>query len=262
MELVIEIFKVLKMRAEKPRPFGNFHIVCLVIIALTTIILCFLIKEPTEKTIRRLLLWISLFVIILEVYKQIVYSFDVSDGELIFNYKWHIFPWQFCSTPMFAGLAAAVIKNKKIHKSLCAYLASFSPVAGIVTVVFASDVFSEIIGVNIQTMICHGSMVVIGVFLLRSGYIKGNSDSFRKAFGVFLVGAVIAMILNEAAYLIGIPEGQVFNMYFISPYFKNDLPILAPFRKLLPDPLFQVAYIIVFSLAARLALKGAKKSLE
>ncbi len=254
MSVLADIFDVLKKTDEIPARFGAFHTFSLIMTVAATIVVCRIFKNPSERTVRQLLLVISVAVIILEIYKQVIFSLEFEQDRFIFNYKWHIFPWQFCSTPMLAGLAAALIKNKSIHYMLCCYLASYGLVAGILTIATGSSLFSNIIGINIQTMVCHGSMVVIGVFLLSNGYVTADNESLKAAIPPFLAGAVIAMVLNQAAYLTGIPEGEVFNMYFISPYFPEDQPLLTPIRRLLPDPIFQIVYLTGFTVLARLAL--------
>ena len=245
--MAARILGILKYESEKPQIFGSFHIISLLLIAAVTIFLCLSFKNPSEKTAGRIIFIISLIVIIFEIYKQLVYCLDIKDGKIVFSYDWHIFPWQFCSTPMFAGLLAATVRNKRIHTALCSYLASYSLVAGLFISITGGNVFSRYVGINIQTMVNHGSMVALGIFLCYSGYIAHTRENFKDAVGVFLSGAVIAAVLNEAAYLIGIPEGEVFNLYFISPYFKEDVPMLTAVRRLIPDPFFQILYLTVFT---------------
>lgn len=254
MNAFVKLLEIMKQSGEKPPLFGAFHIMSLIIITAVTIILCKKMKSPTEESVRRFLLAVSLAALFLEVYKQIVYSFDIVNGRAIFSYKWHVFPWQFCSTPMFAGLAAALIKNRVIHRMLVCYLATYGLAAGVLISLFPASAFSSIFGINIQTMFCHGSMVTVGVFLLRCGYVKREARNLYLAFFPFVLGVAVALLLNRAAYLRGIPEGQVFNMYFISPYFKDDIPILEPLKRLLPPFLFQSAYLLIFTLLASAAL--------
>lgn len=249
-----KIFLLLKATAEKPKAFGVFHVISLVVIILITAVICKHRKNRSEKATRRLLLIISLTVLSLEVYKQVIYSFSFNGETFSFRYEWHIFPWQFCSTPMFAGLAAALIKNRVIHRMLVCYLATYGLAAGVLISLFPSWAFSAIVGINIQTMYCHGSMITVGVFLLYSGYVKREVKTLFLSFFPFMLGVAIALLLNRATYIRGIPEGQVFNMYFISPYFKDDVPILEPFKTLLPTFLFQTVYVLVFSLFASVML--------
>ena len=259
MKTAVKILKLLKTEGPLIRPFGLFHIISLLFILFFTLLLTKKGRAVDEKKARRIILIISLIALVLELYKQIVYSAEINDKGIEWRYKWHIFPWQFCSTPIPAGLAAALIKNKKLHKAFCAYLASYSLLAGLVISLFPYSVYSSIIGINIQTTYCHGSMVVLGIFLLRSGYIKSSLKSFCSGVGVFLLGAAVALVLNEAAHIIGIPEGEVFDMYFISPYFPEDVPILAPIRRIIPDPFFQAAYLALFTAAAYLVMRLASK---
>ena len=137
----------------------------------------------------------SVACLLLEVYKQIVFTFTVEDGKIVAEYIWHAFPWQFCSTPMYVGLLAGLTKPGKVHDALCAYLATFAVFAGTAVMLYPGDGFTPLTGINIQTIICHGSMVVIGGYLLGSGVMIGlpfqtqahlDADlQFLKNLGVF-----------------------------------------------------------------------------
>lgn len=259
LKTAVKILKFLKTEGPLIRPFGLFHITSLIIILFVTLFLLKKGRGTDEKKVRRIILIISVIALLFEIYKQVIYSVEFTEKGIEWQYKWHIFPWQFCSTPIPAGLAAALIKNEKIHHAFVSYLASYSLLAGLLISLLPYSVYTNIIGINIQSAYCHGSMVTIGIFLLRSGYVNPDRKTFFPTFAVFLLGAVIALVLNEAAYIIGIPEGEVFDMYFISPYFPEDVPVLAPIRRLIPDPFFQLAYISVFTLAAYLIMKLASK---
>lgn len=259
MKLLGEIFNFLTVRGEKPEIFGGFHIAALIITVAATLFICKRYRNGGEAFVRRLLFITSLVVLLFEVYKQLAYSLTFDGERFIFEYKWHIFPFQFCSTPMFVGLAAAVIKNKKTHYALCAYLATYSLFAGGMTLIFAAQLFSNMIGINIQTVICHGSMVMIGVYLLSTGYVRAELKTVLYALPVFLFGVITALVLNELSFLKGIPEGQVFNMYYLSPYFPEDAPLFIPFRKIFKGTLFPIAYIVVFTLLACMTVLLGKK---
>ncbi len=224
--------------------------------------------RPSEKNVRRLLLVLSLATIILEVYKQLIYSFDYVDGGFVFSYTWRVFPWQFCSTPMLVGLLAAVIKSKRLHYALCCYLATYGLFAGLLTVVTGGSIFSGFIGINFQTAVCHGSMIVWGFYLLSTGYVKAEYASVRKAFPYFVLGVAVAVALNYTVCLSGIAGGAEFDMYYINPYFPDTVAAMKPF-KLFSGHLIPLVYITVytgFSLGiiflSRLFLNKRKKPLE
>ena len=252
--MLVRIFEFITAKGSIPTPFGGFHIMSLITVLAFSVFFLIKYKKTDEKTVRKMLLILSLIVIIFEIYKQLVYSLSYEGGRFIFKYDWHIFPFQFCSTPMFVGVVAAVIKNKKIHYVLCCYLATYGLLAGIIVLLTGSSLFSSVIGINIQTVVCHGEMVVLGVFLLCSGYVKTERKTVFYAFFPFVSGVGVAVVLNHLVYHGGLPSDQVFNMYFLSPYFPDDVPFIAFLRDFIPEILFVPLYILVFTAAIDLML--------
>lgn len=257
-----ELIDILGAEMETPSLYKWFHILCLFLTAGVTVALCVIFKSPTEKIVRRILLITSLLVILLEIYKQFIFSFSHEEGKVICDYQWYAFPFQFCSTPMYVGLAAALVKNKKLHTAFCTYLATFALFAGVAVMVYPLTVFTSTIGINIQTMVCHGSMISIGVFLLYSGYVKSENRSILKAIPIFAAALLMAVCMNEVAHLSGLLENETFNMFFISPYCDPSLPVFSLIQPLVPFPLELIIYIIGFSLASYIMLlfsMGIKK---
>ena len=114
---------------------------------------------------------------------------------------------------------------------------------------YPDDVFSTYIGVSIQTMVHHGVMVIIGIFvggrLVREG--KMTLPRFFKADAVFAVLVLIALIMNIAAPLV---TDMTFNMFFIGPNFPCQLVFLNVIYANVPYPLFLIIYMFGFTLAA------------
>ncbi len=241
------VLKIFNAKMQVPRAFGLFHL-SFFTLSVTLGFFLFRIKPfPSEKFIKKLLLMTSLVVIAFEIYKQIVFSFTYFEGRVHFSYAWCFFPFQFCSTPMYAGLFAALTKNKKIHNALCAFLATYSFAAGIGVMLFPREVFTNVIGVNVQTMVCHGSMVTVGIFLLCSGYVPANKKTFLRAMPVFLSFIALAVASNEVAHRIGIED---FNMFFLSPYEKPYLPVFSKFQQAVPLGLSILLYVVGFTILA------------
>ena len=117
--------------------------------------------------------------------------------------------------------------------------------------VYPNDVFISTIGINIQTMICHGSMITIGIYLLYSGHVKLEHKTILKAVPVFACTLGIAMIMNEIAHASGL-EG--FNMFYISPYEAHHLPVYSLVQDVVPYPFDLFIYIAGFTAAAYLML--------
>ena len=253
MDFLANVLKFLDYKITTPTPYGLFHIVSCVLVVLLTVALCVTHKKGDMKRPQLVLTVVAIVVTVLEIYKQINYSFQYSDG-IKFDFQWYAFPWQFCSMPMYVGLLASIIRKGKVHDSLCAFLATYSVFAGLSVMAYPNTVFIDTLGVDIQTMVCHGTMIVVGVYLLYSGKVKAELKTILKALPVFGVAVAMAAIMNEIAHLSGLLETETFNMFFISPYCEPSLPVYSLVQNVVPFPLCLVIYIIGFTIAATLVL--------
>lgn len=257
MVFFTKLLRLMDLKMTTPTLFGWFHILWLVLMVGATVLLCLWHKKRGSDP-GKVLLWVSICVILLEIYKQINYSFSYKGG-IDFDYQWYAFPFQFCSTPMYVGLLSGLIRKGKVHDALCAYLATFSTFAGICVMLYPGDVFIKTIGINIQTMICHGAMVVLGVYLFYTGHVKTEFRTVLKAAAVFAVCVVLAAVMNDIAYATGLLKTEVFNMFFISPYCAPSLPVYSLVQKAISFyPLELVIYIAGFTVAAEIILLLAK----
>ena len=246
-----KLLSAFDVRMETPQPYGWFH---LLFFALSFLALIPLVRSKlSEKGIRRTVLVTAIVVIILEIYKQINFSFS-ADNNFAFDYQWYVFPFQFCSTPMYIGLLAGLTKKGNVHKSLCAYLATYALFAGLSVMFYPTSVFVPTVGINIQTMICHGSMITIGIYLLCSGYVPLKHKTILKALPVFAVTIGLAILMNEIAYRTGLLEAETFNMFFISPYCDPHLPVYSLIQQAIPYPFCLAFYITGFTVAGYLLL--------
>ena len=146
-----------------------------------------------------------------------------------------------------------------------AYLATFALFAGLCVMLYPNDVFIGEIGVNVQTMICHGSMLTIAIYLFGSGYVGTEHKTILRALPVFAAAVSIAMILNEVMFYSGILGDETFNMFFISPHFEGTLPVYSIVQGIIPFPFCLIIYIIAFSAASYimlLAAMGIKKLIK
>lgn len=245
------LIKLFEWNMIKPQLYGWFHMICLI---LTILLIMVLLKLNTnEKNIRMILAITSIIVIILEVYKQLYFCLDI-DQSITFNYRWNLFTFQFCSTPMYIGLMAALIKNKSLHYRFCCYICTYALMAGTCVMLYPSSVFTENILINVQTMTNHGTMVAIGVYLLLCNYIKCEKQTLVEAFKVFAVCITIAIILNELAYYSGILMDYPFNMFYISPYVKGELPVFGAIQDVVSYSMSLIIYISCFTLGSGIIL--------
>ncbi|MBE6798748.1 MAG: hypothetical protein E7525_03085 [Ruminococcaceae bacterium] len=250
MNIFKSVLEVLEVEMTEPTMYGWFHIMWLILTVAASVLLCRLFKEGTEKQVHRIVFFTAILVTVLEVYKQIVYTFSITDGAITSDFKWYAFPFQFCSTPMYAGLLFGIIRKGKVHNALGAFLASYAIFAGVCVMLYPNTVFIDTIGINIQTMVCHSSMIVIGVYLLYTGYVPLKHKTVLKAIPVFAAAVAIAAVMNEIAFKTGLLETDEFNMFFISPHCEPSLPLFSLVQPLVPFAVSLVIYIGVFTLAA------------
>lgn len=248
------IINILNASMTEPTSYGWFHLLSIFLIILTTIFLCKKFKNPSKKTVNKILLSFALISIFLEIYKQFNYTFSYDGNIVTADYQWYAFPFQFCSTPMYVALLAVIIKKEKIHNALCAYLATVSTFAGVCVLAYPEQVFIDTIGINVQTMICHGGMIAVGIWLLSCGYVNLKHKTIIPAALTFAVMVVIASIMNEIAYFTGLLENETFNMFYISPHCDPSLPVYSLVQNVLPFPVSLIIYIIAFTLASYIIL--------
>ena len=252
MDIFANILRLMDTSMPVPQPYSWFHLLWIAITLAGAVLLCKFRPNP-----RKTMLAVAITVICLEVYKQLNYTFSYEDGIVAADYQWYAFPFQFCSTPMYVGLLAGLTRPGKFHDTLCAYLATFAVFAGGAVMVLPSDVFISTVGINIQTMICHGSMVSVGVYLLQSGYVRREHKTILKAVPLFALCVMVAAVLNEIAYRVGLLETDTFNMFFISPHCEPHLPVYSSVQAVVPFPWCLLLYILGFTAAAYLVLLAA-----
>ena len=254
MALIGEILNILDVEMNVPTPYGWFHILSLLITLFATLVVCIFCKNRTRRQVITTVFVTAILVTLFEIYKQVNYTFSYDGQSISANFQWYAFPFQFCSTPMYVGLLAGIIRKGKVHESLCAYLATYSIFAGICVMLYPVTVFIDTVGINIQTMFCHGSMIVIGVYLLATGYVKLEHKTILKAIPVFAIGVTIATVMNEVAYYTGLLENYDFNMFFISRHAAPSLPVYSLVQGVAPFPFCLILYVGGFTLASYLIL--------
>ena len=257
MGFLQRVLRILDWQMREPGLFGWYHLMWLGIIAVYTVGLCRWAKKASADQVRKMVLITAIVVVICEVYKQINYTFSY-EKSITADYLWYAFPFQFCSTPMYVGLLAGLTRKGKVHEAACAYLATFAVFAGACVMIYPGDVFVETLGINIQTMICHGTMISVGTALFASGHVKLEHKTVLKALPVFAVCVVLACIMNEVAHLTGLLRTDNFNMFYFSPYVEPSLPVYSSVQGVVPFPWSLIIYVAGFTAAAYLMLLIAK----
>lgn len=235
---IIEFFSA---RMEKPTLYGWFHLMCLGIVLIFSILVIIFRKKFSQKFINNTLLITGIVFLVFEIYKQLVMTYD-SNG--LTGILWYIFPFQFCSTPIYLTLLAGILRKGKVYDCIVSYLGTYSLFAGLAVMFLPTTVFISLIGINIQTMVVHGGMVVIGFLLLSTQTVKYSWKSLLKATLIFVIMSFIAMLMNVLWYFFGTTD--TFNMFFISPWYECTLPILDTIQANAPYIIFLLCYFVGF----------------
>ncbi|MBE5756243.1 MAG: hypothetical protein E7342_00415 [Clostridiales bacterium] len=251
MNFIAKLLLLLDSKMTVPTNYGWFHLMFLAIVIVGTVLLSLKYKDCSNKTFRKILLIFWIVLLVLEIYKQINYTFKVESGEIVADYQWYAFPFQFCSSPLYVLPFIVFLKDGKVRDSLIAFMSVFCIFGGISVMIYPNDVFIGTIGINIQTMVHHGSQVVLGVFC-TVWYRKRFDITFRhyfKASIVFVTFIIVALVLNVIFrnLLLSMNIDETFNMFYISPYFPCTLPLLGDLiYPNVPYIVFLLIYIIGF----------------
>ncbi len=242
--------------ATRPAAFGAFHLVSVaVILSLFVLMIVFRRRLPRgEGALRRMLIAFGLGLLLLEVGKQITYSYTPGIG---WAYNWDRFPFQFCSTPIYVALICMCLRAGKLRRALLAFLATYSPVAGCAVLFYpAADVFHEIVYLNVHTMLWHGAMLLFGLYLWLTDAVTPTLSTALGAAIVYLPMPTVALLLNEAEHRWGFAGDFTFNMFYISRHGNCMIPVLSRVQDHAPYAVFFLSYVALLGLGGALVKVG------
>ena len=254
MSLLIDILNLLSLTMETPKLFGVWHICSLLLTVAACVCAVIFFRNASDRTMRRVLTVIWGIMVVFEIYKQTVFSFSVSGDTIAFDYQWYSFPYQFCSTPLYALPFLIFMKDGPVRDFFMTFTTGFVFFAGLAVMIYPADVYISTIGINIQTMVHHGLQVVLGVMLVAYNRRRMTLRNLGGSIAVFSIFAAVAMAVNEIAYIAFTANGMdhTFNMFFISRHFPCTLPILSSIYPVVPYPVFLVIYLLGFAFVSAL----------
>ncbi len=228
-----------------PTNYSLFHLVAIALVIVSTIAVCLLLKNAKQKTFRIFVFVCWLVILILEVYKQVVFSFGYDGSIAVWDYEWYAFPFQLCSVQLYLLPFVVFLKDGKVRDAIIAFLSIFSFFGGFVVYLCPNDVFISMIGINIQTMVHHGLQILLGIFFIVYNRKKLSFKYFLSSIAVFVVCIGVAMALN---FIVPNFTDETFNMFYISPKFECTLPVLSIIYPKVPYIVFLLLYIVGFSI--------------
>lgn len=246
MNLFEKILYFLQGEMETPKPYGWFHILCIFITISLIIFLYLNRKKYNEKQLKWVLGTYGIITFILELIKQIMWSFNYNPTTMLvtWDYQWYAAPFQLCTTPMYVSIICLFLKKNKLRDSLLSYIAYFTILGSIATIIIPDSCFTSDILINIHTMYLHCGSLVVSIYLLFTKEVEINYKNLLYGFLVFLSLVFIANTMNISFYKTGIIGDETFNMFYISPYFVSILPIYDVIQQNTPYLVYLLIYMI------------------
>jgi len=263
MNFLEKILYALQGEMVTPKPWGWFHLMWIFITIFSLIILLTLRKKYSDKQLKIVLGVYGIIALILELIKQIMWSFnyDAVKNIVIWDYEWYAAPFQLCTTPIFVAIICLFLKDGKLRNSLLSYMAFITILGGLITIIIPDSCFVNDILINIHTMWLHCGSFVVSVYLIMSKAVKIEKQNLINAFKVFLCFVLIAEVLNIVIYNMDVLNGEVFNMFYISPYFISTLPVFNVLQENLPFVLYLITYIIAICIGGTV-IYGISKNIK
>ena len=250
MNLIERVLLLLQEEMERPKAYGWFHLLCIVLTISIIIYLFKIKKRRSEKQLKKVLFIYGVIALTLEILKQISWSFEYNPLGNIWDYEWYAFPFQLCTTPIYVSLICLFLRNSKVKKSLLSYMAFITILGSIMTMIIPNSCFTGEILINIHTMWLHCGSLVVSIYLIISGFVKIDIKSLKNAFIVFLIFVGIALTMNIIIFNTGILNGETFNMFYISPYFISSLPVFDFIQENVPYLIYLLTYILAIGLGS------------
>ncbi len=233
---------------EAPSTFGLFHLCSLVALVIAVFSVIKFYSGKSDRAFRMIMFAIWLTLVIGEIYREICFSVSYENGTAIFDYAWYQFPFQLCSSPLYALPFVIFLPDGRLRDGFAAFLATFSLFGGLAVMAYPGNVMIDVLGISIQSMVHHGLQVLIAFFVAKRFRERYNASFINKGIFVFLGFLAVAMILNVSAYLIFKATGieDTFNMFYVSPFFEGSLPILSTIQENTSGWLMLPLYTVLF----------------
>lgn len=193
------------IKMPKVVPYGTFHLIFFFGGLILSILIAYLLRKKSSKTLKWIIFGLSFFLLITEIYKQLFYTYYIGNGV----YQNWIFPFQLCSIPMYIGLVLPFIKSEKVSKILLTFLASYNLLGGFIAFLEPSGLIHEYYTLTYHAFIWHMLITFMGILTGINQNIIYKKKDFKLNIIFFLCLCIIAFIINLLL--------SDTNMFFVGP---------------------------------------------
>lgn len=198
-------------RIETPKAYGLFHLSFTIIGVLVCIFAARKLRNLSDKGNRILLVSVGVFLILAEVYKQLLYYFVIDRGN---GYSWGVFPFHLCSVPMYLCVIAPLLKPGPVQKGMYSFMMLYNLLGGGISFTEPSGLLHPYATLTAHAMIWHMLLVFVGLYLVFSGRGGWEMRDYWASTKTFLALCAAAFCINLLFW--DVSEGGI-NMFFVGP---------------------------------------------
>ncbi len=256
---IIRLYEILSVRVDAPKPYSQYHLTWIIAVAAIALVLALLFSRVSDKTARIIIASAWAVMLIMELLKQFVNCIHISGEEITWRYNFGVFPYHFCSTPLYVLPMAAFMKDGYRRNTAIVFLATFAVIGGLAVYIAPDSVLLGHRFVDFQSMLHHGIQIFIGLYIASKYRNILTNKNFNRATIAFLFMSYLAILLNVTFMKIFEIQGIIssINLFFINPYIRYIPPVLDGLGiEKLPYLVFLFGYLTIFVAISYLLMKA------
>lgn len=196
---------------EIPPAYGWFHITFMIFAFGLSGFLAWKLRGVGDRGNKRIFLSIGIFLLVSEVYKQLMYFLVVDPGG---DYHWGEFPFQLCSIPMYFCVIIPLLKQGKLQKAMYNFLMMYNFLGGFVAFFEPSGLLHGYVTLTMHALIWHSLLVFIGLYIYFSGRGGTEKSDYLSATLTFGILTLMAFIINCSFWEL---SNHSIKMFFVGP---------------------------------------------
>jgi len=211
VEKLTELLDKTHWQMEVPKSYGAFHLTVMILGFCLCFFTAYLLRNKSEKEVKRILLTIGIVLAVCEVYKQLMYKLVICPDKL---YNWGAFPFHLCSVPMYLCLIIPFLKKGVIQQTMYDFIMTYSLLSGFVAFLEPSGLLHKQVTMTAHSLTWHLVLVFLGALMAFTGLGGVTKINFKRATVMWLVLCAAAFLINCIHW--NVSDGKL-NMFFVGP---------------------------------------------
>jgi hypothetical protein len=211
VETIRDVLSVTAWEMETPKAYGPLHLIFMIGGFFLCFFLAWQLRHISAKTKNRILLGIGIFLVICEIYKQLMYEVVLEPGN---GYRWGNFSFQLCSIPMYLCLIIPFLKEGTVRRTMCCFLTTYNCMGAFVAFFEPSGLLHGHWTLTLHALIWHLLLVFLGALIAFSGDGCRDIKDYKRATVLFCILCGMAFAINCIFWEIS--DHQI-KMFFVGP---------------------------------------------